>query len=697
MKTSIKDVIFGPLNPQQREAVEHGRDPLLIIAGAGTGKTATIVHRVAWLVAQGTSPHAIMLLTFTRRAAEEMIRRVDAILNRLGLAHGSIRAKDIWGGTFHAIGLRLLRVLGHEIGLPSNFTVLDRSDAEDLMNVVRADLGLEKLDKRFPKKGTCLDIHSRMVNTGESLGTVLEKTFPWCRNWEDELDNLFKAYRDRKLASATLDYDDLLLYWLKLMGQESTAQQIRKRVSFILVDEYQDTNPLQSQILYGLSANGDGVTVVGDDAQAIYSFRGATIKNILDFPKHYPNTRIVTLEQNYRSTMPILRAANAVMESAKDRYTKNLWSEQKTGSTPRLVTCQDEFDQAEIIIRRILAHHSNGIELRRQAVLFRASHHSLSLEAELTRREIPYHKYGGLKFLEAAHIKDLLAFLRLAENPRDLVAGVRVLCLLPGIGPAKAQRLLGEVATPGERPFDIWNGILPARDSAKVWPSFVSLMQDLTANDLPIAAQVHRVRAFYDPMVPILYDNPVPRVKDLEQLEQIASRYKDRQTFLAQIALDPPNSTQDLAGRPDLNDDFLVLSTIHSAKGLEWEVVYIINATDGHIPSDMATGSEEGIEEERRLFYVAMTRAKQWLYVYCPVQYYVSPSFHDGRYGMGIPSRFLTRKVQQCFECYNAESPDSETYKDVADSPDQSPLPIAKPTFIDKTRERKTGSQRRSS
>jgi len=696
MRTSIKDVIFGPLNPQQREAVEHGQDPLLIIAGAGTGKTATIVHRVAWLVAQGAPPHAIMLLTFTRRAAEEMVRRVDAILNRLGLARGPVQASHIWGGTFHAIGLRLLRLFAHEIGLPTNFTVLDRSDAEDLMNVVRAELKLERADKRFPKKGTCMDIHSRMVNTGESLAMVLEKTFPWCRGWQDELDGLFKTYRKRKEASATLDYDDLLLYWIKLMSQENTAQQIRKRVSFILVDEYQDTNPLQSQILYSLSPSGEGVTVVGDDAQAIYSFRGATVKNILDFPKHYHNTKIVTLEQNYRSTMPILRAANAVMEPAKDRYTKNLWSEQQTGSTPRLVTCQDEFDQAEIIIRQILAHHSNGVELRRQAVLFRASHHSLSLEAELTRRDIPYHKYGGLKFLEAAHIKDLLAFLRLAENPRDFVAGVRVLCLLPGIGPAKAQRLLEQVANLVERPFDVWKSVIPARDSAQTWPSFVSLMQDLTTHNFPIAAQVHRVRTFYEPMVPILYDNPVPRTKDLEQLERIASRYKDRQVFLAQIALDPPNSTQDLAGKPDLNDDFLVLSTIHSAKGLEWDVVYIINATDGHIPSDMATGSEEGIEEERRLFYVAMTRAKQWLYVCCPVQYYISQSFNDGRYGMGIPSRFLTRKVQQCFECYSVESPDSGTYTEVARSSDQSPSPIAKPAFIDKTRERKTGSRRRS-
>lgn len=695
MPTSIQDVIFKPLNPQQREAVEHGRDPLLIIAGAGTGKTATIVHRVAWLVAQGASPHSIMLLTFTRRAAEEMVRRVDAILSRLGFAGGTTQASHIWGGTFHAIALRLLRQYGPAIGLPPNFTILDRSDAEDLMNAVRAELQFERVDKRFPKKGTCLDIYSRMVNTGENLTAVLEKTFPWCRSWQSELDGLFRAYRKRKNESATLDYDDLLLHWLKLLEQQEIARTLSHRFSFILVDEYQDTNPIQSQILYGLSPSGDGVTVVGDDAQAIYSFRGATVKNIFDFPKRYSKARIVTLEQNYRSTMPILRAANAVMESAKDRYTKNLWSERQAGTLPRLVTCRDEYEQAEFLTRQILSHHEGGIDLRRQAVLFRASHHSLSLEAELTRRGIPYHKYGGLKFLEAAHIKDLLAFLRLAENPRDVVAGIRVLCLLPGIGPVKAQRLLDRLATSGRHDFATWKTATPSRDTADIWPTFVRLMEDLVAKHLPVAAQVNRVRTFYEPMLPILYDHPIPRAKDLAQLEQIASRYKDRQTFLAQIALDPPNSTQDLAGKPDLNDDFLVLSTIHSAKGLEWDIVYIINATDGHIPSDMATGSDEEIEEERRLFYVAMTRAKRLLYVCCPVQYYVSPSFADGRYGAAIPSRFLTRDVQKCFELC---SPDSLVFNGQGD---QQPTkftssPVATPSFVTRTRNKKTDSSRRS-
>jgi len=681
MLPSIQDVILGPLNSQQREAVQHGQQPLLIVAGAGTGKTATIVHRVAWLVAHGVSPHSIMLLTFTRRAAEEMIRRVSSLLSRLGLSQESTHTSHIWGGTFHAIGLRFLRQLGHYIGLPPNFTVLDRSDAEDLMNVVRSELKLEKTDRRFPKKGTCVDIYSRMVNTGESLETVLESTFPWCCHWHSELAELFEVYCQRKAEYATLDYDDLLMQWLKLLSHSQIAEHIRKRISFVLVDEYQDTNPIQAQILYALSPSGQGVTVVGDDAQSIYSFRGATVKNILDFPKHYPSARIVTLEQNYRSTMPILRAANAVMASAKERFTKNLWSEQRAGCLPRLVTCDDEYEQADLIIREVLAHHELGTDLRRQAVLFRASHHSLPLEAELTRREIPYRKYGGLKFLEAAHIKDLLAFLRLAENPRDVVAGVRVLCLLPGIGPAKAQKLLEQVASSPQPSFDPWKEINPSRDSADIWPSFVSVMEDVASRNLPVAAQIHRVRIFYEPMLPVLYDNPIPRAKDLEQLEQIASRYKDRQTFLAQIAIDPPNSTQDFAGKPDLNDDFLILSTIHSAKGLEWDVVYIINATDGHIPSDMATGSEAEIEEERRLFYVAMTRARRVLYVYTPVRYYVSPSFADSRYGMGLPSRFLTPEVVECFERYHGDVLDGEMQANCQQYPNDLPSGIAKPIF----------------
>lgn len=639
----LEEFILKPLNPQQREAVTHGMTPLLIVAGAGTGKTATIVHRVAWLITHGVSPHRMMLLTFTRRAAEEMIRRVDAILTRVlrSSAGRGVTTSAIWGGTFHAVGLRFLRVYHHELGLPEGFTVLDRSDAEDFINVIRTDLGLGIRDRRFPKKGTCAEIYTRMVNTGLPLGEVLANFFPWCEEWHDELAQLFSQYAAQKREAATLDYDDLLLYWRELLRNATVAEQIRSRFQAILVDEYQDTNIIQADILYLLAPKGNGVTVVGDDAQAIYSFRGATIKNILEFPRRFRQARIVTLEQNYRSTMPILKAANEVLRPAKDRFTKNLWSDKTFGDKPWLVAAQDEFEQAEFVIQRILFHHENGVQLRHQAVLFRAAHHSLPLEAELTRRGIPYHKYGGLKFLEAAHIKDVIALLRLAENPRDVVAGTRVLCLFPGVGLATARRLLQLLAN-ANNDFSVWSAHSPKQTPAELWTAFISLLCTLAQGRIELASQLHYIRLFYEPLLTTLYDNPVPRARDLEQLEQIAARFKDRQTFLAQITLDPPNSTQDLAGTPELNDDFLVLSTIHSAKGLEWDVVFVINASDGNIPSDMATGSEEEIEEERRLFYVALTRAKRWLYVCYPLTYYTSSSLVWQNSVLGQRSRFLT-------------------------------------------------------
>ena len=457
------------------------------MAGAGTGKTATLVHRVAWLIAQGVDPGRILLLTFTRRAAAEMLRRAESLLRRLGRP-GTTR---VWGGTYHAIATRLLHRYGKAIGLPPHFTVHDRSDSEDLMNVVRTDLNLAKTDKRFPKKGTCMAIYSRCVNAREKLEHVLKHHFPWCQDWHDELKQLFDGYVDRKESAGVLDYDDLLLFWHALLDRETSARwkgrhsclpnacdlrrqtgmsappssdcahrqsagdAIRKLFDCILVDEYQDTNTLQAEILYGLSPEGKGLTVVGDDAQSIYAFRAATVRNILDFPKHYKNTTIVTLEQNYRSTQPILDATNGVIGLARERYAKNLWSERADGDRPCLVNCEDDTDQAEYIIRKILEHREAGVDLRRQAVLFRASHHSILLEAELARAKIPFHKYGGLKFVEAAHVKDLMAFLRLAENPRDMVSGSRLLPLLPGIGPGKARQLMDTLLAAGGS-FDAW-------------------------------------------------------------------------------------------------------------------------------------------------------------------------------------------------------------------------------------------------
>ncbi|MHC4180067.1 MAG: ATP-dependent helicase [Planctomycetota bacterium] len=667
-KKSAIDDVLSRLNPQQREAAMHGQGPLLIVAGAGTGKTAALVHRVAWLIAEGVDPGRILLLTFTRRAAAEMLRRADSILRQLARAQRAadqtpsrsrsemppakskpLRSARVWGGTFHAIATRLLRRHGKAIGLTAGFSIHDRTDSEDLLNVVRTELGLAKTDKRFPKKGTCMAIYSRCVNARDKLEPVLKNRFPWCQDWGDELKRLFDGYVDRKESASVLDYDDLLLYWHALLADPKAGDVVRKQFDCVLVDEYQDTNRLQSEILYRLSPDGKGLTVVGDDAQSIYSFRAATVRNIFDFPKHYRGTTTVTLEQNYRSTEPILAGANQVIGLAPERYTKNLWSQRTDGERPQLVSCEDEDDQAEYVIRRVLEHREAGIDLRRQAVLFRASHHSMTLEAELTRRKIPFYKYGGLKFVETAHVKDLMAFLRLAENPRDVVAGTRLLPLLPGIGPGKARQLMQGLLEAGGD-FAVWTKWKPPAGAATLWPKLLNLLRGLVkpSDDLP--AQVHRVRKFYSPLLETKYDRPQPRLRDLEQLEQVASRYRSRRTMLVEIALDPPSSTQDLAGPPYLDDDYLVLSTIHSAKGLEWDSVYVIHAADGNIPSDMATGSPEEIEEERRLFYVALTRAKNWLYVCCPLRYYRSWSRVSDAHSYAQRTRFLPDPVVEFFD-----------------------------------------------
>jgi DNA helicase-2/ATP-dependent DNA helicase PcrA len=657
--TAAIEEVLARLNPQQRQAATHGEDPLLIVAGAGTGKTATLVQRVAWLIAGGVDPARILLLTFTRRAAAEMLRRSDAILRHLAAAQPAnaseahlqrFRSTRVWGGTFHAVATRLLRRYGKSIALPPEFSIHDRTDSEDLINVVRTDLGLAKTDKRFPKKGTCMAIYSRCVNAREKLEHALKNHFPWCNDWADELKRLLDAYVDRKEAAAVLDYDDLLLYWHALLADPKAGQTVRGLFDCVLVDEYQDTNILQAEILYLLSPEGKGLTVVGDDAQSIYAFRAATVRNILDFPKHYPNTTIVTLEENYRGTPQILEATNRVIALARERYTKNLWSRKTAGQRPRLVTCDDETSQAEFVIREILGHREEGIDLRRQAVLFRASHHSILLEAELTQRKIPFQKYGGLKFVETAHVKDLLAFLRLADNYRDIVAGTRLLPLLPGIGPGKARQLMDMLLESGGS-FAVWAQWKPPPAAAEVWPGLVKLLEDLCRPAEELAAQVHRVRKFYTPLLEARYDHVQPRLLDLEQLEQIASRYRSRQRMLTELTLDPPSSTQDLAGPPHLDDDYLVLSTIHSAKGLEWDAVYVIHAADGNIPSDMATQNAEEIEEERRLFYVALTRAKSWLYVCFPRRYYYGyrRSLSD-RYGYAQLTRFLPESARKAFD-----------------------------------------------
>ena len=643
---------LGKLNPDQRAAVEHGvadadARPLLVIAGAGSGKTDTLAHRVAHLVMNGADPHRILLLTFSRRAAVEMERRAERILNR---ASGANAAGGLaWAGTFHAIGARLLREYAERIGLDRAFTIHDREDAADLMNLVRHELDLSRTENRFPTKGTCLSIYSRAVNSETPLEEVLGKAFPWCANWAAELKTLFAAYVEAKQRQNVLDYDDLLLYLAHMLAEQEFAAEIGARFDHVLVDEYQDTNRLQASILLALKPGGHGLTVVGDDAQSIYSFRAATVRNILDFPGHFtPPARIVTLEQNYRSTQPILAASNAVIALAAERFTKNLRSHREASVRPLLIAVRDEADQARYVVSRVLENREAGLPLKSQAVLFRASHHSDTLEFELTRRNIPFVKFGGLKFLEAAHVKDVLAALRFAENPRDRVAGFRVTQLVPGIGPASAARILDRLAAPD--PAAMLVTYAPPRAGAE-WQGFAALFDALFRRASPWPAEFEQVRRWYQPHLERLHDDATVRAADLAQLEQIAASYRTREQFLTDLTLDPPSATSDEAGAPLLDEDYLILSTIHSAKGQEWKSVFVLNAVDGCIPSDLATGNADEIEEERRLLYVALTRAKDQLDVIVPQRFYTHNQANRGdRYVHALRTRFIPTPVSRLFE-----------------------------------------------
>ena len=558
----------------------------------------------------------------------------------------------VWAGTFHAIGARLLREYAETIGLAPAFTIHDREDSADLMNLVRHDLGFSKTEKRFPTKNTCLAIYSRAVNGELPLDEVLGSSFPWCTMWQDELRALFAQYVDIKQRQHVLDYDDLLLYWAHMMLEPSIAGEVAERFDHVLVDEYQDTNKLQASVLLALRPNGKGLTVVGDDAQSIYSFRAATVRNILDFPGHFsPAADIVTLEQNYRSTQPILAAANAVIELADERFTKNLWSERKSAERPQIVSVRDEADQAFYIVEKVLERREEGLALKTQSVLFRASHHSGPLEVELTRRNIPFVKFGGLKFLEAAHIKDMLSFLRWAENPRDRVAGFRVIQLLPGVGPATASRVLERIGARAD-PAEGLSDVKPPAAAAEHWPAFVEAVRLVRSRAAGWPAELELVRRWYEPHLDRIHEDAMLRQPDLLQLVQIASTYPSRERFLTELTLDPPDSTSDRAGDQLLDEDYLILSTIHSAKGQEWKSVYILNAVDGCLPSDLATGTSAEIEEERRLFYVAMTRAEDHLHVIVPQRFFVHGQRSNGdRHMYASRTRFIPSALLDRFEC----------------------------------------------
>jgi DNA helicase II / ATP-dependent DNA helicase PcrA len=648
------DARRAALNPEQQAAATHGlhepggAPPLLIVAGAGTGKTQTLAARVVELVAAGTDPSRILLLSFSRRAAAELQRRVAADLHaRLRLAGGASAPELAWAGTFHSIGARLLRAWAPSLGLDEGYTVLDRSDATDLLGMAREKLGLAEQHRRFPTASTCQAILSRQVNAGEPLAQVLDQQFPWCKAWHDELHALFNAYLHDKQQQHALDYDDLLVYWHEAMGHEALAQTIGAQFQAVLVDEMQDTNRLQAGILRRLKPDGRGLTVVGDDAQSIYGFRAAEVANLTGFAAWFsPPAHRLKLERNYRSTPGILAASNAVIAESPEALPKTLWTARTAGDRPWLVAVDDELAQARWVADRVLALREEGLALKRQAVLFRTASHSATLELELARRQIPFVKFGGLRFLEAAHVKDLLAVLRLAENPRDRLALFRVAQLVPGIGPVMARRACDAV----DRAADPWVQLqaldVPAPARAD-WQAWLQAMAGLAPSDWP--RDVTTALAWYRPQLERRHADASVRALDLEQLARLAGQHGDRRRFLTEMALDPPEATSDESRDPSLDEDYLILSTIHTAKGQEWTAVTVLNVVDGCMPADVATRDTRQVEEERRLLYVAMTRAREHLHLMLPQRFHVTEQRRFGdRHLYGGLSRFVTPAVRAC-------------------------------------------------
>ncbi len=638
------------LNSQQQLAVEHPSvaGPLLVIAGAGSGKTATLAARTARHIEDGVAPHRLLLLTFSRRAAREMQRRVGQALR---IAHGlpaTAAAPQLpWCGTFHSVAARLLREAAAHIGLAAGFTVLDRGDAEDLMGLARQQLGLAARDKRFPLPGTCLAIHSRMLNTGRPLAELLARDFPWCESERAEIERLLAAFARAKREQHSLDYDDLLLAWWHLMQDPAWAAQIAARFDAVLVDEAQDINHLQATIVQALRPSGCGLTLVGDDAQAIYAFRGAEVRHLLDFPARFaqPPVRVLLLERNYRSSAPILEASNAVIALAQQRFAKNLWTERAghPHRKPALCTVADESAQAAGVAEAVLAARERGLALKRQAVLFRTAHHSMALELELARRHIPFVKYGGLRFVESAHVKDLLALLRWADNPASALAAWRVSRLVPGFGPASARKVIDHLAEPAR--------FKPPPAAAAAWLELMDLMAHLRSAEARWPDDLQRAMFWYRPQLERLHDDAAGRLADLRQLASLAPAHGSRLAFVTELALDPPEASSDEARDPLLDEDYLILSTIHSAKGQEWHAVHVLNVVDGCMPADMAVGQREELEEERRLLYVAMTRARDELTLWVPQRFYVTQQRAWGdRHLYALRTRFIPDELLPLFD-----------------------------------------------
>jgi DNA helicase-2/ATP-dependent DNA helicase PcrA len=642
---------FG-LNAEQRRAVDHDGGPLRIIAGAGTGKTRTLVSRLARLLQHGTPPERILLVTFSRRAASELIRRTGQLVDPRV-------ARRVEAGTFHSVAHRMLRRYSSSLGLPEGFTVMDPGDVGDLFALLRTPIAADR-HRRFPKTSTVAAIYARVVSSQVSVEETVARDFPWCAEDIDGLKAIFTGYTDRKRAQQLLDFDDLLLFWRAAARDPNIGPVLASMFDHVLVDEYQDTSIVQADVLRALRSVDARITVVGDDAQAIYSFRSASVRNILDFSEQFSGSTTVTLERNYRSTRPILELANAVIADATEGHRKRLWTDEGGGVRPVLATCEDQQCQAEAVCTTILEHHESGKALKDQVVLFRTSHHSDLLEVELGRRGVPFVKYGGLRFLEASHIRDLLAGLRLVENPRDELAWLRVLQLADGIGPKSASRMMEELGVrdigfADPNPLDRFCSDptlnCPNHRSGVELRRIAEGLAGCRNQSLPVGVRVELLSGVLEPMIRRIYDRPEPRLADFGALAGLAGDYPDLDNFLADLTLDPPSSTGDLAGKPSLDDDWLTLSTVHSAKGGEWDVVHLIHAADGAFPSDMATGTAEGVDEERRLFYVALTRARSHLHIYAPLRYHHGdPGGWTDEHSYAQRTRFLPPKLDGLME-----------------------------------------------
>ena len=618
------------LNSQQLAAVTAGEGPSLVIAGAGSGKTRTLVYRVAYLIDSGIDPSHILLLTFTRKSSQEMLERAGELIG--------VRSELVRGGTFHSVANMLLRRYGRSIGLEPGFTILDRGDAEDLIALVRAQLGLNEKDKRFPRKATIAEMFSKSENTLRPLDEIVVEEFNHFANHLDALDQLQRGYQASKRQRQLVDYDDLLVLLRRLMMEdEAVCRTISSLYRYILVDEYQDTNRLQADVIRHLASTHQNVMVVGDDAQSIYGFRGATFKNIMEFPTLFPGTTIYKLEENYRSTQPILNLANTIIEEAKEKYSKHLFTRKLNGPLPVLVEAAGENAQSRFIAQKILELREEGVPLGEMAVLFRSSFHSFDLEIELSRHGLPFIKRGGVKFIETAHVKDLLAHLRVVANPLDAVSWHRVLMLIEGVGPKKAQEVMAALVK-SDNPYHALREV-PGR-SGKGLRDLALTLESLAgagAGNLRPAEQVNHIYEYYLPILKAQYDDYPKRMRDLDHLQTIAEGYQGVETFLSDLALEPPDGSATGVEAPDRDDERLVLSTIHSAKGLEWQCVFVIWIVDGKFPSVFSFVADEELEEERRLFYVAVTRAKRHLYLTYPINVF------DKGSGMLLskPSRFL--------------------------------------------------------